>query len=183
MASEKSRYWACVVYPESMSDGWEVRLKESCVACAMSPLHDKDVDAEGKPKKSHYHVLVKWGNTTTMSSVLSFAKGVFGSCATCIRVVSPGGYYDYLYHKNDPDKAQYDPTHIVKFGGFVQPKTDPDPEGYVLCEILDCAIEREYTTLFALVKYYQSLEQWDYVSVIAKRYSFLANVIKSGYSY
>ena len=53
----RSRGWACIVYPESAPENWTETLNEAHIETLISPLHDKDVTAEGSPKKPHYHVL------------------------------------------------------------------------------------------------------------------------------
>lgn len=45
---ERTRNFATVVYPESAPENWERILEEHCVPAFISPLHDKDIDAEGK---------------------------------------------------------------------------------------------------------------------------------------
>ena len=52
----RTRSYATVVYPESAPDFLE-RLNDLKVPCFVSPLHDKDFNPTGEPKKPHYHVL------------------------------------------------------------------------------------------------------------------------------
>ena len=51
----KKRNWAFVVYPESAPEDWIEQLQKTGLQCAVSPLHDKDTDPTGEPKKAHYH--------------------------------------------------------------------------------------------------------------------------------
>ena len=66
MATEKTsnkrfRNFATVVYPESAPEGWQETLSEQFVPAFISPLHEKDINPTGEPKKPHYHVLIRSG--------------------------------------------------------------------------------------------------------------------------
>ena len=63
--SVKKRNWAFVLYPESAPKDWREQLARSGVACAISPLHDRDINPTGEPKKPHYHVILVYGSPTT----------------------------------------------------------------------------------------------------------------------
>ena len=52
---ERKRNYATLVYPDSAPENWQEILSELKVPVFISPLHDKDVNADGKPKKPHYH--------------------------------------------------------------------------------------------------------------------------------
>ena len=56
----KKSSWGFVIYPESSPTNWRDLLIESGIACAVSPLHDMDIDNEetGELKKPHYHILL-----------------------------------------------------------------------------------------------------------------------------
>ena len=59
MASKnvKKRNWAFVLYPESAPVDWRDLLQKTGLQCAVSPLHDRDLNPDGEPKKAHFHVL------------------------------------------------------------------------------------------------------------------------------
>ena len=71
----KKRNWAFVLYPESAPKDWREQLAKSGIQCAVSPLHDKDLDPTGNPKKPHYHVILVYGNPTTYNNVKGFTNG------------------------------------------------------------------------------------------------------------
>ena len=54
----RTRNFATVVYPDSAPADWKEKLDQLHVAAFISPLHDKDINPNGEPKKAHYHVLV-----------------------------------------------------------------------------------------------------------------------------
>lgn len=112
----KKRTWAFVLYPDSAPPDWRDRLSLSGLSCAVSPLHDRDLNADGLPKKPHYHVIVVYQGPTTFSSVSVFTSSL---CATIPQPLeSVRGYYRYLTHKDNPEKVQYDEKDILHFGGF-----------------------------------------------------------------
>ena len=53
---DRSTNWATVVYPDSAPDNWLQILRDMLIPCFVSPLHDQDYNADGEPKKPHYHV-------------------------------------------------------------------------------------------------------------------------------
>lgn len=117
----KARGWSFIAYPESLPSDWIERIEETGVEAAISPLHDKDIyssgDHAGATKKPHYHVIVAYPGPTTYNAV----KTTF---CDPLRATSPKplvnifAYYEYLTHKNDPDKAQYEPSDIRTLNGF-----------------------------------------------------------------
>ena len=116
MKVTKKRNWAFVMYPESMPDNWKEIFSLSGLQIAVSPLHDKDLNADEEEKKPHYHVIVVYGNTTTYNNVLQFTKQLNATIPQALESVR--GYYRYFTHKDNPEKYQYDEKDIQTFGGF-----------------------------------------------------------------
>lgn len=114
--SIKKRNWAFVLYPESAPTDWFDRLKQSGLMGAISPLHDKDLNADGEPKKAHYHIILVYGNTTTFNNVKSLTDSLNQPIPQALEQIR--GYYRYLTHKDNPEKYQYSDSDIVTFGGF-----------------------------------------------------------------
>lgn len=112
----KKRNWAFVLYPESAPVDWLERIQKSGVMAAVSPLHDKDVNATGEPKKPHYHVILVYGNPTTFKNVESFTKSLNQPIPQALEQVR--GYYRYLTHMDNPEKAQYPASEIRTLNGF-----------------------------------------------------------------
>jgi len=112
----KKRYWCAVVYPESLPDDWQQILIESGLSCAISPLHDKDIDPTGEPKKPHYHVILCYSGPTTFNVVKALTERLNAPHPQPLDSVK--GYYRYLTHKDNPEKAQYDESKIKVLGGF-----------------------------------------------------------------
>lgn len=128
----KKRYWRFELYPESLPPNWLEFLKQSCVEFALSPLHDKDIYTKnvraeddtdlvqgkiGQIKKAHYHGIFAFTNPTTFKNVYeSFLKPLGQpiplSCDNVRRA------YEYFWHKNDPEKYQYNKDEVQVFNGF-----------------------------------------------------------------
>ena len=56
----KKRHWAFVAYPESLPEDWFDLLKQTGLKIAISPLHNQDMNADGTPKKPHYHIMLSY---------------------------------------------------------------------------------------------------------------------------
>lgn len=113
----KGRYWAFIVYPESAPDNWIDILSEMGVVGAISPLHDQDTNPDGTEKKPHYHIVIEFDGPTTYKHVHeNICETVNGTIPK--RVISLRGYYRYLTHMDNPEKAQYDQNDVKQIGGF-----------------------------------------------------------------
>lgn len=113
----KKRNWAIVVYPSSAPTDWHDYLRLRGVSCAISPLHDKDVKDDGKPKEPHYHVILCFDGPTTINNVYAILRDL-GQNLYAVALDSVLGYYRYLTHEDDPNKPHYDSDDIVLLNGF-----------------------------------------------------------------
>lgn len=112
----KKRHWAFVAYPESLPGNWIEMLKQSGLKVAISPLHDRDTNPTGEPKKPHYHVIVSYDGPTTFGNVESLTKRLNQPIPQPLEQVR--GYYRYLTHEDNPEKVQYDKADIRTLNGF-----------------------------------------------------------------
>ena len=112
----KKRNWAFVLYPESAPADWRELLQKTGLPCAISPLHDKDVNATGEPKKPHYHVMVFYQGPTSYNVVKRLTDGLNQPTPQVVEQVR--GYYRYLTHMDNPEKAQYSAAEIQTLNGF-----------------------------------------------------------------
>lgn len=115
MEKRRTRNWATVVYPESAPDEWIMKLQEQCVPALISPLHDKDINADGTRKKEHHHVIILFEGLKTCEQakeVFSVISGVGIEPLKCTRA-----YARYLCHLDNPEKAQYDIEDVISCSG------------------------------------------------------------------
>lgn len=120
----KKKYAFCVLYPDSYSYNCDSVINELAnehITFAVSPLHNKDINENGEIKKAHYHLLLSYPNATTLSTFQSILKvcGLNESDLHCVKFCNSGvGYYRYLTHKDNPEKAQYNDNDIRIFNDF-----------------------------------------------------------------
>lgn len=112
----KKRNWAFVLYPESAPVDWVEQLKQGGLKCAISPLHDKDVNPDKTPKKAHYHVIVCYEGPTTYNNVKRLTESLNQPIPQPLEQVR--GYYRYLTHEDNPEKFQYSKADIQTINGF-----------------------------------------------------------------
>lgn len=112
----KKRHWAFVLYPESAPADWREKLQLTGLPCAISPLHDKDTNPTGEPKKAHHHIIVSYEGPTTFGNVEQLTKRLNQPIPIPLDQVQ--GMYRYLTHEDNPEKAQYSKADIQTLNGF-----------------------------------------------------------------
>lgn len=117
MKNIKGRYWAFVMYPESMPSNWKERIIEIGIPIAISPLHDKDMDPTGEVKKPHYHVIIYYEGPTTYNQVNENVCKKLNATIP-IKLENLKGMYRYHIHLDNPEKYQYDDRERIFFNGF-----------------------------------------------------------------
>ncbi len=101
----RRRNFATVVYPESAPAEWQTILQEQFIPAFISPLHDKDVNPTGEPKKPHYHVMLMFEGKKTKEQVAEVFEKIGGVGVELVNSIR--GYARYLCHLDNPEKAQY----------------------------------------------------------------------------
>lgn len=112
----KKRNWAFIVYPDSCPSDWQDILQKTGLQCVISPLHDKDLNATGEPKKPHWHIIISYSGPTSFSVVKKLTDSLNSPIPQALEQVR--GYYRYLTHKDNPEKAQYSDDDIKTLNGF-----------------------------------------------------------------
>ena len=119
-AGTRARAWTAVIYPESAAEGWQELLADSLVEALVSPLHDKDVEPTGEPKKPHYHIVLSFKNPTSYDK----AKSIFDTLNAVTPPAEKSKVKDfrqmarYLCHLDQPNKADYSMNDVQAFGGL-----------------------------------------------------------------
>lgn len=157
MAIEKSsdgraRVFATVVYPESAPEDWLPILERHCVPAFVSPLHDKDINPTGEPKKPHYHVMLMFDGKKSIAQ----AKEVFDTIGGvgCEKVKSTRGYARYLCHLDNPEKASYDTTEVRCIASDYIGVIGLAIDKYVaLSEMVDFCEKYNVVSFYTLAKY------------------------------
>lgn len=112
----KKRNWAFIAYPESLPKDWMEILQKTGAPIAISPLHDKDINADESEKKPHYHIIICYAGPTSFNVVKKITDSLNATIPQPLEQVR--GYYRYLTHEDNPEKFQYDKLDIKTLNGF-----------------------------------------------------------------
>lgn len=110
---ERSVYKGLILYPDDKTHCNAMKIIEKEYEFK-AILHDRDVDENGKPKKPHFHYIVKMPSSSP-NSTLANNLGITENYIQIIHTLK--GAYDYLTHKFTLDKFQYE--NIDLFGTLV----------------------------------------------------------------
>lgn len=176
--AQKNKWWCFEVYQEHWNDEVVAYLENTHLEI-VAALHDKDVTEKGEPKKPHYHVLVKYGNTTTLNCI----EDIFGSIAAngvVFPVTSPRGMYRYLRHLDNPEKHQYGDDVYIYFNGFdaTDVLNDTDFE-IIMSEIDEKIVDDKIIYYHELVEYFLKEGMPVHVKAIHKHSNHFKNMLSS----
>nr|CRY94590.1 hypothetical protein [uncultured prokaryote] len=114
--TRRTRTYTCIVYPDSAPDNWRDIIDGYHIEWAASPLHDRDINADGSAKKPHWHVLLCWDSVKTPEQAGEVAQAVNGTIVQPVQSVR--ALLRYMCHLDNPDKAQYDKAMLETHGGL-----------------------------------------------------------------
>ena len=112
----RARAWTFIVYPESAPENWRDVLDGFHLQWACSPLHDRDVNATGEPKKAHWHILLSFGGKKGYGQIWSISEAINGTRPQVCQ--DQKALIRYFSHRDNPEKAQYKASDIEARGGF-----------------------------------------------------------------
>ena len=115
MATTRNTQFGSIVYPESALPNWIDILEEQHIRALVSPLHNMDIDKDGKIKKPHYHVILIFESLKSIKQVQEIIEK-FGGVGV-IPIHSLGAYSRYLCHIDNPEKAQYNKEDVKEISG------------------------------------------------------------------
>lgn len=187
----RHRGWVWVAYPESVAEDWREALVNEGVPTFVSPLHDRDLNGDGTPKKVHYHGLMLWDSPTTYEIARAIADAI-GAVMPPKNPMpkSPKPYAvnvrtaaRYLCHLDNPDKAQYNPEdvtcincNLADYYEIIGSAADDDA---VIDEMLDYIDKNEVVSFAAFIRYCRQ-ERPDWKRLAYHRYAaFITRYIKS----
>lgn len=162
MSKEKSsnkretryRNWWFVLYPESAPEDWKQRIDDLHIQYAISPLHDKDIDPNGKLKKPHWHVILCYESVKTYEQIKELTDSLNAPIPQAVNGLV--GTVRYLIHKDNPDKYQYNKAEIIAGGGFdVAELLDRSPadKRAIVKEIYEFIKTQDITEFYELTDY------------------------------
>lgn len=164
-SGRRSRNFATVVYPDSAPDGWQEILSQQFVPAFISPLHDKDLNPTGEPKKPHYHVVLMFDSLKAKDQAQDIISKING--VGCEVVQSIRGYARYLCHLDNPEKAQYKQENVRSLCGADYPNviglvTD---KYKAIGEMIDFCEDNGIYSYSELLKYCR-MERFDWFRVL-----------------
>jgi hypothetical protein len=111
----RTRNWNFILYPESASINWRELIDETRIEWIESPLHDKDLNSDGTPKKAHYHITLLFPSNKSYEQVKELTDTL--NSTSPIKCQSVKGSIRYMIHKDNPEKYQYNWNDIRCYGG------------------------------------------------------------------
>lgn len=175
----RTRTFAFIMYPDSMADNFIDKLTEFHVPTLISPLHDKDVNPDGTPKKPHYHVLIMYDSVKTLTQAQEVRDAVNG--VGWENVSSVRGYARYLCHLDNPEKARYKEEDVIELNGAdyaecIKRITD---EVKAILEMQDFIDEYEVYSYAKFVQYCRKYKT-EWAELLVKKFSYSIDIyIKS----
>lgn len=177
--SKRYLSWTCVLYPESAPENWQELLGEMMVPWACSPLHDRDVNADGTPKKPHWHLLLSFRSVKSYEQVKEITDKLNAPCPQECK--DTRGLVRYFLHLDNPSKAQYKREDILSGGGFDVAnalQATATEEEHILDEMCDF-IETNWVTEFCDFNSYVRHEKKEWALTLRKNCFYLSQIIKS----
>lgn len=181
MSTVKKRNWAFVLYPESAPENWIEILQQSGLQCAISPLHDRDIEPTGEVKKPHWHVIACYQGPTSYNVVCKLShETLHGTIPQALEQVR--GYYRYLIHKDNPEKAQYSENEITTVNGFnILDFSDLSRSEilHIKLRIHDIIIQEDITEYDDLMRLLKSQEMFAEYDIASSNTMFFNSLLKS----
>lgn len=138
----RTRNWTFVLYEDSAPDNWRDILDDLHIEWIESPWHDKDVNADGLPKKKHKHITLLFGGVKSYEQVKEVTDKLNSPIPQ--RCHNVKAMVRYMAHLDNPEKAQYSVSDIKAHGGVD------------LAELLRPSSSERYTLLREMIDYVRS---------------------------
>lgn len=164
---------------DSMLDGHDIIsyiTMRLCIDKYAFIKHDKDVFEDGTPKKTHYHLYIKTSSRVRLSTIalrleiddrfVEFVKNT----RSCLQ---------YLIHKNNKDKYQYNASDVVtNINNITSILLDnlSDLDLFVL-DLNNAINEMEYTNDYSFRSVVNILIQKGYTTYVVKYATFIRYMI------
>lgn len=158
---ERIRNWTFVIYPESAPKNWRDILDEQHIQWIESPLHDKDTNEDGTPKKPHWHILLMYDGKKSFEQIKEITDSLNSPIPQ--KVASTKGLVRYMIHMDNPDKVQYNQADIIGHGGvdlaeLLKPTSSTRYQ--LIGEMMDYVREKNIIEMEDLL-YYARIERFD----------------------
>lgn len=173
---EKSRFWTFLLYQDSCNlDDFIDFVNLQGFMCAISPIHDKDINEDGSLKKAHYHVIINYGNSTTYNNIVNLFSE-FG-VKHAEKVVSLSGLFNYLTHESNKNKFHYNRDDIKLLNGFKFGSNDNDAFMSTFKSVYNVIQYPDIHTLIDLVHYFVCHNGADEIKYISSHAYFIDKLL------
>ena len=108
------RNWTFVLYEDSAPDNWRACLDDMHIEWIESPWHDKDLNADGSPKKKHKHILLLFPGKKSYEQIKEITDSINQPIPE--RCHNSKALVRYMAHLDNPEKAQYQVSDIIAHG-------------------------------------------------------------------
>ena len=180
-ADDRKRNWTCVVYPESAPQNWRDILDDEHMEWVESPLHDKDVNADGTPKKPHWHIIMLFDGKKSYEQIKTITDRLNAPSPKFIQSVR--AMVRYCAHLDNPEKAQYKQSEIKAHGGVDLAdllKVTASARYELIAEMIDYIAENHITEIIDFMLYCKAERFDDWFPVLCDSGAFIIReVIKS----
>lgn len=177
----RARNWSWIVYPESAPENWITLLDEMGEKWIESPLHDKDVnETTNEIKKAHWHIIISFANKKSYKQMVGISKLL--NAPEPKSIANLQGAVQYLWHRNNPEKYQYNKSDVVAHNGFKyrQYLTDIGVDtDMILQEIIQWVQETGCSEYGDLVNYSVSEKFDDWFPTVRRQTIFLTAYLRS----
>ena len=178
---DRQRNWTCIVYPDSAPTNWREILDEEHMPWAESPLHDKDVNADGTPKKPHWHVLMTFEGKKSFEQMKAITDKINAPIPKAVQSVK--AMTRYMAHLDNPEKAQYPVSKIIAHGGFDLAdalRATASSRYELIAEMIDFITKEKYTEFIDFMNYCKDHRYDDWFPIMCDSGAFLIDkVLKS----
>lgn len=163
----RTRSWTFVLYEDSAPENWSEIIDDMHIEWIESPWHDKDINADGEPKKKHKHLLLLFQGKKSYEQIKEITdmlnQPIPQRCHNAKAMVR------YMAHLDNPEKAQYSVSDIKAHGGvdLAEMLRPSSSERYTLIgdmisyirdnnviefqDLMDYALANEFDTWFPLL--------------------------------
>lgn len=172
----RTRNWTFFVYPDSAPENWRDILNEMHMPWIESPLHDKDVDANGELKKAHWHILLLFGSKKSYEQVREVTLRL--KAPNPQKVMNLKGVVRYFAHMDDPDKFQYSKSEIIGHAGadpLIYLSASSGERYELIKEMISFVKENEVDEIQDLIDYAMENRFDDWFPLLCDNSAFIMN--------
>ena len=165
----RTRNWGIVMYPDSAPRNWKNILDENLTPYFVSPLHDKDVNADGSLKKPHWHIVLMYSGVKRLEQVQPLADELHAPAPKMLNNLR--GAVRYLTHRDNPEKAQYDRSQIIEGCGasYIDASEDVGDVRDIFVEIIRFVRENDIRDFDVLLDKIIEEGRMDWLYVVSEK--------------